>query len=319
MGAEKQKYFQAARKTLTCSIVLATRNRLTSVLTFLDSISCQTTLPDQLIIVDSSDKKLTDELLFKQKFVTKVFTQTELIYKHTNPGLTYQRNVGVSLASAEIIHFLDDDTVLDVDYLEQMNKIFIEHPEYVGGMGSVKGIVPKQFGFHRLLRRFFLLQRDHASGRFTASGMPTHAYGTSTFKTVQVLGGCCMSYRLSVFKKHRFDEELSRYSYMEDCDFSRRVSCEASLFFNPRAQLEHHHSPLERDKVEANRAMYIRNYSYLFFKNFYPHNKLKIFAYAWTIVGLFVQAIVVRDKAYLKGYAKGLREYFFVDKNYTQV
>jgi GT2 family glycosyltransferase len=311
MQAEKHKKFQAARTVLTSGIILATRNRLENVLTFLDSVPSQSALPDELIVIDSSDNKLINESRFTQIFCAQQFPHTQLIYKHTKPGLTHQRNVGVSLASTDIVHFLDDDTVLDNTYLERMNEIFATYPEYAGGMGSVKGVGPKRFHFHRFLRHLFLLQRDYANGTFTASGMPTHAYGTKTFKTVQVLGGCCMSYRLSVFKKHLFDEKLSRYSYMEDCDFSRRVSYEYPLFFNPDAQLEHHHSPLARDRVQDNRAMYIHNYSYLFFKNFYPRNKLKVFAYAWTIIGLFVQAIALRDKAYLKGYVKGLREYYF--------
>ena len=126
------------------------------------------------------------------------------------------------------------------------------------------------------------------------------------FKDVQVLGGCCMAYRSWVFKKHLFDEALERYAYMEDCDFSRRVSYDYPLFFNPEAKLRHLGSPVARDKVIDNRAMYIKNYRYLFFKNFYPKNKWKIVAYWWSIVGLFVQALVMWNMDYIKGYWKGL-------------
>lgn len=299
-----------SKKKLSSCIIVATRNRLPDMLTFLDSIVVQTVQPDELIIVDSSDQKLVDDERFTKKFSTDFYSGTKLIYKHTSPGLTYQRNIGVSLASAEIFYFFDDDTILEATYIEQMNKVFAENPEYAGGMGSVRGVTPKKTTIDSVIRNIFLLQRDHASGNFTLSGMPTHPYGTATFKMVQVLGGCCMAYRSWVFKEQLFDEKLARYCYMEDCDFSRRVSYTYPLFFNPSANLEHRHSPLARDKVQDNRAMYIKNYSYLFFKNFYPHNKFKIFAYWWSVLGLFVQAILVRDKAYIRGYLKGLYQYY---------
>ncbi len=298
-----------AEQKLSCAIVLATYNRLSNVLIFLDSVARQTVQPDELIIVDASAQKLTDDQKFLDLFVQSRFPCTKLVYTHTTPGLTYQRNVGAAQATAEVLHFLDDDTVLDADYLERMTEVFVSHPDYAGGMGSVKGVGPKIKDRYRFIRTVFCMQRDHADGKFTVSGMPTHTYGTARFKTVEVLGGCCMAYRSWVFTTHHFDETLSRYSYMEDCDFSRRVSYDHPLFFNPQAQLEHHHSPLARDRVEDNRAMFIRNYSYLFFKNFYPRNRFKVVAYWWTILGLFVEAAVMRDKAYLKGYWKGLQQY----------
>jgi len=308
---EAHNYHQKKpKKKLSSCIIVATRNRLPDMLTFLDSIVAQTVQPDELIVVDSSDKKLIDDERFTKKFSTDFYSDTKLIYKHTSPGLTYQRNIGVAFASAPVVYFFDDDTVLERTYIEKMNKAFKENQDCAGGMGSVGGVAPNKTTIDSVIRKIFLLQRDHASGNFTLSGMPTHPYGTTTFKKVQVLGGCCMAYRLWVFKEQLFDEKLARYCYMEDCDFSRRVSYTYPLFFNPHAKLEHRHSPLARDKIQDNRAMYIKNYSYLFFKNFYPHNKIKIFAYWWSVLGLFVQAIIIRDKAYIRGYLKGLYQYY---------
>ena len=295
---------------LKSSVVLCTRNRLQDVLKCLPSIAAQTSVADELIVVDSSDVPLQDNTDFLALFNERLFPYTKLVYQHTSPGLTYQRNVGISLATGDVLYFFDDDTELMPDYLQKMQIVFALHPEYAGGMGSVRDVSPKQNNVDRGLRTVFLLQRDHASGNFTASGMPTHAYGLTDFKQVQVLGGCNMAFRASVLTKHTFDENLRRYAYMEDCDISRRVSYDAPLFYNPSAQLYHYASPLARDRVLDNRAMYIKNYSYLFFKNFYPRNRLKVIAYAWSVVGLFVQAVAMRNADYLKGYCKGLREFY---------
>ena len=287
-------------------MIICTRNRPDDLFTCLDSIAQQRTVPTELIIVDSSDQPLNSDSTFIAKFNPAIFKTTHLIYKHTKPGLPLQRNVGASLASADIFYFFDDDTILESGYLEQMNAIFAQHLNYGGGMGAITNVGSKQMNLDRLIRKTFFLQRDHASGNFTLSGLPTHTYGTTMFKDVQVLGGCCMAYRSWVFKKHLFDEALERYAYMEDCDFSRRVSYDYPLFFNPEAKLRHLGSPVARDKVIDNRAMYIKNYRYLFFKNFYPKNKWKIVAYWWSIVGLFVQALVMWNMDYIKGYWKGL-------------
>jgi len=253
---------------------------------------------------------LIDYEQFTKKFSDNFFPVTKLIYKHTTkPGAARQRNIGARFSSADIFYFFDDDTVLNPDYLELINGVLQENPQYGGGMGTLQGVPPKSMTFDRFIKYTFMLQRDNASGKFTLSGMPTHTYGLPGLREVQVLGGCC-AYRSSVFKQHWFDENLGRYSYMEDCDLSFWVSRKYPLFFYPKACLDHRQSLLARDTVEDNRAIYIRNYSYLFFKNFYPRNKFKIFAYWWSVLGLFVQAILVRNKAYIRGYLKGLYQYY---------
>ena len=96
---------------------------------------------------------------------------------------------------------------------------------------------------------------------------------------------------------------------MEDCDFSRRVSYKYPLFFNSSAYLCHYASPVARDAVEKNRAMYIHNYTYLFFKNVYPHNRIKLVCYLWSVLGLFVEALLLRNYQYIQGYVRGLKLY----------
>lgn len=288
------------------SVIICTRNRAGDLARCLNSLARQSAHPDEIIIIDSSDEPLSSNQQEQLRLLS-----ASVIYKHTAPGLTFQRNVGLSCARGDIVYFFDDDVILEPNYLKEMNAVFAEHPEFIGGMGYVTGVEAKKNNLYRFIQYCFLLQRDNASGYFTLSGMPTHAYGTDQFKQVEVLGGCCMAYRASVLKKHRFDEHLKRYGYMEDCDFSWRASRDGKLFYNPAARLAHLQSPLDRDHVVDNKAMFIKNYSYLFFKNIYPYNKLKIFAYGWSVIGLFVQALIFRRFADMRGYFKGLRSYYW--------
>ncbi len=291
----------------TLSVIICTRNRLSDVLTFLPTLAQQSLAPTELIIIDSSTEKLEANNDFLALFNTVNFPKTKLMYLHTDPGLTYQRNQGIKKAQGDLIFFFDDDVTLEKNYLEIMHRHFEEHPHYAGGMGSVTNLKNYSFNLYRIFRLLFLLDRNHASGSFTLSGMPTHAYGNILTQDVQVLGGCCMAFRNWALQEELFDESLRFYGYMEDCDISKRLSDTYQLFYQPAARLAHHESPLNRDKLRHNRAMFIANYSYLFFKNFYPQARWKLLFYYWTILGLLLEGVLRLDTQVFFGYVLGLK------------
>ena len=300
-------------KRLTTSVIICTRNRLDCIGACLESIARQTVAPDELIIVDSSDIPLIAQQTFLTFFNDNIFAHTKLLYKHSRPGLTYQRNIGVDIAHSDIIYFFDDDVVLEPHYIKEMQRIFAGHPKYVGGSGAITNLPPFKKTFRHAVRKFFLIQRNYTTGNFTSSGMPTHSQGTTEFKDAEVMSGCCCAYRAWVFKKYRFDEHLVRYAYMEDCDFSKRVSNHYNLFYNPFAKLEHNQSPLNREKLVDFRCMLSNYYTYLFFKNFYPEKKIRIVAYMWSMTGLFIESMYSSisqcNIGYMRGYCSGIYTY----------
>ena len=295
---------------LTASIIICTRNRCDDLLKCLRSIASQTIKPEQLIIVDSSTIPLYKQKPFTHLLQKKNLSKENSIYFHTKPGLTYQRNQGIKRASGDIIYFFDDDVVLSPSYLFEMQSTFQQHPEYAGGMGDISNVNKNSSWQYSWFRRFFMLPHEQGSGRFTFSGMPTHPYGTSEFKTVETIGGCGMAFRKSILKQWQFDETLHGYCYLEDADIAYRISRHKKLFFNPSAQLKHNESPRARNKKTITYAMFAYNYSYLFFKNIYPHNRLKIVAYWWSLIGLLIQSIILIDKAQLRGYVDGLIAFY---------
>ena len=276
----------------------------------LESVIIQTEKPIEIVIVDSSDIPLINKNKYL-KICDLVFAQNiVIVYQYTKTrGAAYQRNIAMQLATGDLFHFLDDDVILESDYIFQMHEIFRKYPRYAGG-GSAVRCAPPRITWHRILRCLFLLQRNGASGKFTFSGMPTHAYGTNNFKDVETLGAGCMSIKAEAAREIKFDERLGTYSYMEDCDFSWRLSRKNKLFFNPKAILDHKNSRVARAKSSDMRAIYIRNYTYLFFKNFYPTNRLRILAFFWSILGLFVEALVTRKMEWFSGYVHGLFWYW---------
>lgn len=294
---------------LTASVIICTRNRCNDLVACLQSVATQSKVPEELIIVDSSDEPLMQQALFTQFFTSVIFPATNLTYLHTRPGLTYQRNQGIAKAQGNIIYFFDDDVIISPSYLAQMQAIFTHYPEYAGGMGDITNITRNKTRYW-WYRRFFLLPHEGGSGYFTWSGMPTHAYGTHHFKQVEVVGGCCMAFRTHILKQYYFDETMERYCYLEDADIAWRISRQYPLFYNPAAQLVHYESPHARDRRIDISAMFVYNYSYLFFKNVYAQYPLKIIAYCWSLYGLFLQAIITRDIQQLRGFYKGLVSFY---------
>lgn len=284
------------------------------------SLAHQTSTLDELIIVDSSDIPLISHEAFNCCFCEHIFQCTQLKYRHTKPGLTYQRNIGVDMAHGDVLYFFDDDVIVEPNYIKEMQRVFAGHCQFGGGMGTITNIVPFKRNINYLVRLLFLIQRNYASGMFTSSGMPTHSYGLTTFKNIEVIGGCGFAYRAEIFKTYRFDEHLIRYAYMEDCDFSKRVSKTWKLFYNPYAKLMHEKSPLAREKLLDFRTMFTNHYTYLFFKNFYAERKIRIIPYLWSMCGLFLESmwstLTHKNLAYVIGYLRGIYQYIFFQRHF---
>lgn len=308
---------------LKTSIIIPTKDRPKDIISCLKALKKQTKLPDEIIIIDSSSKSLRSNINFNNVFNSKTFTQVNLIYQKAIPGTSTQRNIGIKLATKDLIFFLDDDSTIEPNYIQELSETFIKQPNFIGGMCDYKKngknipfwlkLIKKSIQLQPIIKKLFFLQHDYGSGKISTSGFARHPYGTNKFKAVKALGGCCV-YRKEALEKFNFDQNLEKlgpYAYMEDFDLSYRIGQKHQLFFIPAKLISHNMSPINRTNIEQNRLNYIYNYSYLFFKNIYPKNKLKIIFYWWSIFGLFIEAITLLKKDYIKGYAKGLYLFYF--------
>ena len=308
------------------SIIVATCNRLEEILRFIDSLKIQSYLDFELIIVDSSDNPLIDQLQFSNKLSSITTFKYNYIYCNEK-SLTKQRNLGLENSKGEIFYFFDDDIILGKDFLFEMNLIFQKEKKFGGGMGNIFEKKQKSFLYQILLfvystfHRFFFLEGGNYSGKFSLTGFPNHPHGKNQFLEVECLSGCCMAYRKEVFRELKFETLFTGYSYMEDCDFSKRVSLKYSLFYNYKAICEHRHGKSGRGTKLENRKQFIFNYSYLFFKNFYKKKTILFIAYFWSLIGLYLEAFVIfiilpkMSLEYIKGYSQGLVKFYREKKN----
>ena len=289
-------------KLFSISAIICTKDRKNDLAKLIESLHMQTVLPDEIIIIDAS-KDNTTYVLIKEKCNNKNYS---LKYIRSNPGLTYQRNIGIKESNGCLLLFLDDDVVLDKKFIKVIIETFKSLQGYnIGGIsGRITNIKTQTSKIDSLLKKIFFLT-DIGEGKIKLSGVPEHRTD-NRLALVNVLTGCCMVFQRKIFDYFSFDEMLTGYSYMEDTDFSYRVSKTYKLLYQPHAKLQHFASTYRTSDSRKLRGMLAENHFYLFRKNQrndIPH----IFAFILSIIGLFIyNLILLKDMNACRGIAEAL-------------
>lgn len=297
--------------TSTITVIICTRNRLDDFRETLASLLKQKRLPDELVVVDSSDTNSLEE------YLKTVSLPMALKYIHSNPGLTLQRNIGVRGSSGDLICFFDDDTELNGNYLANVEAVFARNDPNLGAVGgrleNLFGDQPMTLRF-RIERAIFGLLRfvfgldDYGSGRFRLSGMATFPHHLMKPRYIDCLSGGLMSFRREVFQKVQFDEGLPGYGLMEDWSISKSVmDAGYKTYYEPAASLIHKESPQNRFNYFRWAEIFIVNYDYLF-RKYWRRDWYRIPSYYWALLGFFV--VNFHSKDALRGAFSGLKKVF---------
>ena len=292
------------------SVIMCTCNRKDLLYRFSESLFAQNRLPDQYVIIDSSDEPVCDDVNYDGAIVSECRSKgIELMYRHSERGLTLQRNIGISLAVGDLLFFFDDDIVLSPNYMEILIDDMDNYPEYMGGMGKISSFDRNTFVRRCLntIKRICLLQHSYGNGRFYPSGWAASPHGRDRFLTVEVLSGGLTVYRRKVFDEFVFDEYYAKSGPLEDADFSRRVSFKYKLFYDPRAVCQHLHVGGRRVVGQELFRNISKNYIYFFFKNYYSRNKLYIIPFVFSFPFFVFSSL--RGSA-ITGKLLGVKDYF---------
>jgi len=225
--------------SMTSSVIIPTRNRATDLGRTLPTLLEQTHLPDEIIVVDQSPDDSTRKVV--EEFATKVAhsqrPMPKFVYLHEPNivGAGAARNVAISRAGGEVLVFLDDDVLLESDFLKEMLSIYQQNPK-VGGVSGVITNYPRPPLPVRLMRRIFRV------GPFHDERQPIY-WNADRLRDalpfpVRKFGGGVMSLRRSALDKERFDD-LYKGAGSEDVDLSWRLSERWLLVMTPRARLFH--------------------------------------------------------------------------------
>lgn len=293
------------------TLIVCTYMRPLPLLNLLESVKLQTLYPNEILIVDGSTNKETELMLGQNPFQNLRY----FLVPNEHRGLTRQRNYGVALVAndTEIICFLDDDTVLEANYFEEIIRTYTVFPEALGVGGYINNETKwqkvdeeyqptihefaydgwkQQDGSRFVMRKRFGLDSDAKPGF-----LPEFSNGRSIgflppsgkiYEVEQLMGGVS-SFKKSVFDSFSFSTYFEGYGLYEDADFTLRLSKTGKLYVNTNAQLGHFHDEAGRPNQYKYGKMVVRNGWYVW-RVRHPKPSLKA-KFKWNAIVLLLAFI----------------------------
>ncbi|XCF07757.1 glycosyltransferase [Tamlana crocina] len=276
------------------TLIVCTYMRPKPLLNLLRSVNQQTLYPNDILIVDGSTNNETETILKKDTFKNLHYFKVE----EQDRGLTKQRNFGIKKVSpdSEIICFLDDDTVLEKSYFENLIGTYSQKEDALAVGGYISNEVkweradsqinPNKFYFDGWMReepsRFKLRGKIGLLPDVPPGFMPSFSHGRSIgfippsnkIYEVELLMGGVASYKKEVFDTIRFSSYFEGYGLYEDADFSLRLAKLGKLYVNTSARLNHYHNQSGRPNTFKYGKMVVRNGWYVW-RVKYPLPNLK--------------------------------------------
>lgn len=227
--------------------VIPTRSRPQDLPNAVRSIIDQTKPPGELIIIDQSPDSCSRDIVEAMVSGVKDIILTYVLDPSIS-GLVEAKHVAAGLAKGDIVCFLEDDVVLEPDFLEEISRGFDTYSDMLGCCGVITNppVQPSyyEFMFHLFHRGIY---RDKRVGIYGF-----HAGNDNALIESTCISGGLSAWRKEVFTQVPFDLRNGFHMY-EDIDFSTRVAAKFGnrLFINPNAGLAHYCSPANRLLIGA--------------------------------------------------------------------
>ncbi|MEC4004389.1 glycosyltransferase family 2 protein [Flavobacterium sp. SUN052] len=293
------------------SLIVCTYMRANALLDLLNSVKEQTYYPNEIIIVDGSLNNETQQALEQNKFENLIYFKVDDL----NRGLTKQRNFGISKVDSlsKIVCFLDDDTILEKDYFEQLLNTYTIYPAAlgVGGYITNETIWEKATpNYHPKFKeyfydgwrkmdgsRFLIRKRLGLDTNLPPCYMPEFSHGRSVaflppsgkiYQVEQLMGGVS-SFKKEILDQYKFSTYFQGYGLYEDADYTFRLSKIGSLYLNTNAKLAHFHDGSGRPNKYNYGKMVLRNGWYVW-RVKYPNPRL-IARIKWNLIALLLTMI----------------------------
>jgi glycosyltransferase involved in cell wall biosynthesis len=229
----------------TCSVIIATLDRLDSLRVVLECLGRQTQPPLEVIIAAAGLIAPVEELVRRQpaSFPVRVLACSE-------KSSARQRNAAAAQAEGAVLAFLDDDIEFQPDLFARMLLPF-------AGPGPAPGAISARIAGEdrptpgRLARTYYRLQsgHDHADygGLLFGAGIncyPVFRPDSPALFPSGWLPATCLFVRADLFHAERFPA-FDGYSFAEDVHLSARIGRSAPLYFATHCLILHHSLPSE--------------------------------------------------------------------------
>lgn len=224
---------------LAATVIIPTRNRADSLCDVVASLLKQTCLPRELLIIDQSaddtGRRRVAELFAAAPAAVRQAITLRHVLDPSLSGVPAARNYAVAHAGGDYWLFLDDDVVLEPDYIERILDVYRADPGVTGVSGVVTNYPAPSLAF-RWWRRIF------ERGPFRDERQPVywraHVARDSAPVRVTKFGGHAMSFRAASLAGYRYEEHPG-CPREEDVDFCLGLGPSTRLVMTPRARQEH--------------------------------------------------------------------------------
>jgi len=235
---------------LTCSVVIATLDRWASLGVVLRCLAAQSRPPAEIVIVVAGEPP-------PPEVVGGAGTVPVRLVSGAEKSAARQRNLGATLATGQVLAFLDDDIEFGPELFAAALARFDEPP--AGGIAALSPRIANtgRLAPGRLTRWYYALQagyldRDYG-GRLFGPGIncfPVYRETGPDLIPVEWLPATCLFVAAPLFQRHRFPL-FTGYSFAEDVHLTARLAREAPLYFLRTPAILHHSLPSEFKKNHA--------------------------------------------------------------------
>lgn len=204
----------------------------------LDSLEKQDYYEMEIVVVNDASADGTPELI--QQFKNQTEVEIITVTNEKNLGVAGSRNVGIGLASGDIITFTDSDCVADRKWISELVRIY--NQENVAAVGG------------RILD-------DRVDNVWKRSSRGLNHVSASE-GDVSYIQGCNMSFDGDILRQYCFDDEI-KYGYEETllCDYL--IADGHKIYYNPEAIVHHKH---KADLHSLLRQKYLRGVSSIWYR-----------------------------------------------------
>ena len=287
MSGIEQPEAGARSARLTFDAVIATRNRPEALALSIPLILSQDRLPEKLVVIDSSDDHAPAADAVARAVAASGYGGP-VIVRHSPPGLTLQRNLGLQDVTADVVLFPDDDSLFHPGVSAALMEAYERDPRVVGVCAAdaaepPEGALPadaysmtaaqkRESAFallrNRLERRVNALNPALYLGEVVKSRAPRFDWlADDDCVLVERMTGYRMSFRADAIRRSGFETAFAGYSLSEDVDASFAVARLGALIGARRARIYHHKHPGRRAKGFALGAMALTNRAYVIAKH----------------------------------------------------
>jgi cellulose synthase/poly-beta-1,6-N-acetylglucosamine synthase-like glycosyltransferase len=272
-------------KNFSISVVLPTKNRHFDLSNFFDSLLEQSIFPNQVIVIDQSAENLSEALITNKVNSIKSSTLT-YIHNINIKVLVEAKHYSLQYNKSDLICFLEDDVILEKDFIEKIISGFKHNPDMYGCCGVITNPPVINFFYEFFFHLFHIgIYKDIRVGIYGYNNL------TQKFFESDKLSGGLSAWRKEVFSYTFFDLKNNLH-YTEDIDISSRVSYffPNSLFINTHARLAHYFSKSSRSNLVV-----VHSKKIIELIIFYKKRKKITFSFfhlSWLLVGIFLNLLL---------------------------